>query len=51
MGIFNDDYKTTIPEYYVQTCVDYGQVIQIRVSGKVVDKKNNRIWKPKHRRN
>jgi len=34
----NDDYKTTIPEYYAETCVDYGQVIKIREGGKVVDK-------------
>ena len=34
----NDDYKTTIPEYYAETCVDYVQVIKIREGGKVVDK-------------
>ncbi len=34
----NDDYKTTIPEYCAETCVDYGQIIKIRESGKVVDK-------------
>jgi len=34
----NDDYKTTIPEYYAETCVDYGQIIKIRENGKVVDK-------------
>ncbi|KAF5418975.1 MAG: hypothetical protein C5S44_12245, partial [Candidatus Methanocomedens sp.] len=28
----------TIPEYYAETCVDYGQVIKIREGGKVVDK-------------
>ena len=34
----NDDYKTTIPKYYAETCVDYGQVIKIRKGGKVADK-------------
>jgi hypothetical protein len=34
----NDDYKTTIPEYYAETCVEYGQIIKIREGGKVVDK-------------
>ena len=34
----NDDYKTTISEYYAETCVDYGQIIKVRESGKVVDK-------------
>jgi len=34
----NDDYKTTIPKYYAETCVDYGQVIKIREGGKVIDK-------------
>lgn len=26
----NDDYKSTLPEYYEETCVDYGQIIKIR---------------------
>ena len=34
----NDDYTSTIPEYYEGTCVDYGQVIKIREGGKIVDK-------------
>jgi len=34
----NDDYTFTIPEYYEETCVDYGQLIKIREGGKVVDK-------------
>ncbi len=39
--IFSDgheDYTNTIPEYYAETCVDYGQVIKIREGGKIVDK-------------
>jgi hypothetical protein len=34
----NDDYTSTIPEYYAETCVDYGQLIKIREGGTVVDK-------------
>ena len=34
----HDDYTNTIPEYYAETCVDYGQVIKIRKGGKIVDK-------------
>ena len=34
----HDDYTNTIPEYYAETCVDYGQVIKIREGGKIVDK-------------
>ena len=34
----NDDYKTTIPDYYAETCVDYGQLIKIKEGGKIVDK-------------
>lgn len=40
----NDDYKTTIPEYYVETCVDYGQIIKIKENGKVVDKKKKIVY-------
>jgi len=34
----NDDYTNTIPEYYAETCVDYGQLIKIKEGGKIVDK-------------
>jgi hypothetical protein len=34
----NDDYEYILPEYYADTCIDYGQVIKIRENGKVVDK-------------
>jgi len=40
----NDDYKTTIPEYYAETCVDYGQVIKIKAGGKVVDNFSTVKW-------
>ncbi len=34
----NDDYEYTLPEYYADTCIEYGQVIKIRENGRVVDK-------------
>jgi IS1 family transposase len=34
----NDDYTYVLPEYYPETCMDYGQLIKIREGGKVVDK-------------
>ena len=34
----NDDYTYILPEYYPETCMDYGQLIKIREGGKVVDK-------------
>lgn len=34
----NDDYEYILPEYYSNTCIDYGQIIKIRKEGKVIDK-------------
>lgn len=34
----NDDYVFTLPEYYADTCIDYGQIVKIREKGRVVDK-------------
>ncbi len=34
----NDDYAFTLPEYYADTCIDYGQIVKIRDKGRVVDK-------------
>lgn len=34
----NDDYEYILPEYYPETCMDYGQLIKVREGGKVVDK-------------
>jgi hypothetical protein len=34
----NDDYTFTLPEYYADTCIDYGQIVKIRDKGRVVDK-------------
>ena len=34
----HDDYTNTIPEYYAETCVDYGQVIKIREGGELLIK-------------
>ena len=46
--IFSDgheDYTNTIPEYYAETCVDYGQVIKIREGGRIVEKnQKSHLW-------
>jgi hypothetical protein len=34
----NDDYKYVLPNYYADTCIDYGQLVKIREKGRVVDK-------------
>jgi len=34
----NDDYKYILPEYYAETCIDYGQLIKIKEGGRVIDK-------------
>jgi len=34
----NDDYEYVLPEYYAESCIDYGQLIKIRESGRVIDK-------------
>ncbi len=34
----NDDYVFTLPKYYADTCIDYGQIVKIREKGRVVDK-------------
>ncbi len=40
----NDDYEYTLPKYYADTCIDYGQVIKIREKGKVVDKRKKIVF-------
>jgi hypothetical protein len=34
----NDDYTYVLPNYYADTCIDYGQMVKIRKGGRVVDK-------------
>ncbi len=34
----NDDYEFTLPKFFDVTHVDYGQLVKVRVGGKVVDK-------------
>jgi len=40
----NDDYTYVIPNYYVDTCIDYGQLVKIRSKGKVIDKIKRPIY-------
>lgn len=40
----NDDYEYVLPEFYAETCIDYGQLIKVREGGKVVDKIRRTIF-------
>ena len=40
----NDDYVFTLPEYYADTCIDYGKIVKIRENGRVVDKRKRTIF-------
>lgn len=35
----NTDYGHVLPDYCIEPCIDYGQLIKIREGGRVVDKK------------
>ncbi len=34
----NDDYIYVMPEFYAETCLNYGQIVKIKSGGKVIDK-------------
>ncbi|MDY6966887.1 MAG: hypothetical protein SVM80_13145 [Halobacteriota archaeon] len=40
----NDDYTHVLPDYYVGTCVNYGQLIKIREKGRVIGKDKRIIY-------
>lgn len=40
----NDDYSYVLPDYYADTCIDYGQMVKVRKSGRVVDKIKRTIF-------
>jgi hypothetical protein len=40
----NNDYTYVIPDYYVDTCIDYWQLVKIRSKGKVIDKIKRPIY-------
>ena len=40
----NDDYTHVLPDYYAETCIDYGQIVKIREKGRVIDKKKRTIY-------
>lgn len=40
----NDDYTYVLPEYYPDTCIDYGQLIKIKEGGRVVEKQKKIIF-------
>jgi transposase-like protein/IS1 family transposase len=40
----NDDCTQVLPEYYAETCMNYGQLVKIRENGRVVDKEKRIIY-------
>lgn len=40
----NNDYTYVLPEYYPDTCINYGQLVKIREQGKIVDKERRAIY-------
>jgi len=40
----NDDYTYVLPDYYADTCIDYGQLVKIREKGRVVRKEKRTIY-------
>ena len=39
-----DDYTYILPDYYADTCIDYGQLVKIRENGRVVRKEKRTIY-------
>jgi len=40
----NDDYTYVLPDYYADTCINYGQLVKIKEKGKVIGKKKRSIY-------
>jgi hypothetical protein len=40
----NDDYTHILPDYYADTCINYGKLVKIREKGRVVDKVKRIIY-------
>nr|QNO57742.1 hypothetical protein GBAFDLPJ_00036 [Methanosarcinales archaeon ANME-1 ERB7] len=40
----NDDYTYVLPDYYADTCINYGQLVKIRENGRVVRKEKRAIY-------
>lgn len=43
-AVVNDDYTHILPEYYAESCMNYGQLIKIRKGGRVVDREKRAIY-------
>jgi len=39
----NDDYTYVLPDYYADSCINYGQLVKIREKGKVIGKEKRTI--------
>lgn len=40
----NDDYKTLLPEYYAETCMNYGQLVKHKKNGVLVEKEKRVVY-------
>ena len=40
----NDDYTYVLPDYYADSCINYGQLVKIRENGKVIGKEKRAIY-------
>ncbi|RZB32659.1 MAG: hypothetical protein AEth_00337 [Candidatus Argoarchaeum ethanivorans] len=40
----NDDYTYVLPDYYADTCIDYGQLAKIREKRRVIHKEKRTIY-------
>ncbi len=40
----NDDYTNVLPDYYADTCINYGQIMKIKEKSRVIDKKKRKIY-------
>ena len=40
----NDDYTYVLPDYYANSCINYGQLVKIREKGKVIGKEKRTIY-------
>ena len=40
----NDDYTYVLPDYYENSCINYAQLVKIRVKGKVIGKEKRTMY-------
>ncbi|HJH32108.1 MAG TPA: hypothetical protein C5S50_08035 [Methanosarcinaceae archaeon] len=40
----NNDYTYVLPDYYADTCIDYGQLVKIKENGRLIRKEKRTIY-------